>query len=77
MNLTKAPKIEVRYGFQTQENRKEWVEWVFENLSAIDKNATKNKLRSIAEGLFEEISRCGYEEGYDSACSDSEEDRWV
>lgn len=72
MTLTKAPKIDVRYGLQTQENKKEWEEWVFENLSAIDKNATKNELRSIAAKLFNEISQCGYEEGYDSACSEED-----
>jgi hypothetical protein len=72
MNLTKAPKIDIRYGLQTQENKKEWVEWVFENLSAIDKNATENKLRSIAEKLFDEISLCGYEKGYDSARSEED-----
>jgi hypothetical protein len=65
MNLTKAPNIVVRNGLQNQENKKEWVEWVFENLSAIDKNATKNELRSIAAKLFDKISQCGY----DAACS--------
>jgi hypothetical protein len=65
MNLTKAPNIVVKNGLQTQESKKEWVEWVFENLSAIDKNATKNELRSIAAELFDEISQCGY----DAACS--------
>lgn len=65
MNLTKAPNIVVKNGLQTQESKKEWVEWVFENLSTIDKNATKNKLRSIAAELFDEISQCGY----DAACS--------
>lgn len=59
MNLTKAPNIVVRNGLQTQESKKEWVEWVSENLSTIDKNATKNKLRSIAAILFDEISQCG------------------
>lgn len=65
MNLTKAPNIVVKNGIQTQESKKEWVEWVFENLSAIDKNATKAELRSIAAKLFDEISQCGY----DAACS--------
>lgn len=65
MNLTKTPNIVVKNGLQTQESKKEWVEWVFENLSAIDKNATKAELRSIAAELFDEISQCGY----DAACS--------
>lgn len=58
MNLTKAPNIVVRNGLQTQESKKEWV---FENLSIIDKNATKNELKSIAAELFDEISQCGYD----------------
>ena len=50
-----------------------WVNWVAENLSAINKNTTTNEIRSIASQLFNEISRCGYREGYDSACCDKEE----
>ena len=72
MKLTKAPKIDVRYGLQTQENKKEWVNWVFENLAAIKLNTSENDLKQIAEKLFDEISQCGYEEGYDSACSEED-----
>ena len=39
MKLTKSPKIDIRYGMQTQENRKEWVNWVFENLAVINLSA--------------------------------------
>ena len=68
MKLTKAPKIDVEYG--SLQNEKEWVNWIAENISAINKNATTNEIRSIASQLFKEIKNCGYEEGYDSACCD-------
>ena len=53
MKLTQAPKIDIKYGILI--NEKEWVNWVAENLSAINKNATTNEIRSIASQLFEEI----------------------
>ena len=68
MKLTNAPKIDIKYGILI--NEKEWVNWVAENLSAINKNTTTNEIRSIASQLFNEISLCGYREGYDSACCD-------
>ena len=71
MKLTKAPKIDVEYG--SLQNEKEWVNWITENISAINKNATTNEIRSIASQLFNEISSCGYREGYDTACCDKEE----
>ena len=71
MKLTKAPKIDIKYGLL--QNEKEWINWIAENLSAINKNTTTNEIRSIASQLFNEISRCGYREGYDSACCDKEE----
>lgn len=72
MKLTKSPKIDIRYGMQTQENRKEWINWVFENLAAINPVTSENELKQIAKQLFDEISQCGYEEGYDSVCSEEE-----
>lgn len=48
-------------------NEKEWVNWIAENLSSINKNATSNEIRSIASQLFNEISYCGWKEGYDYA----------
>lgn len=72
MKLTKSPKIEIRYGMQTQENRKEWINWVVENLTVINLNTSENELKQIATQLFDEISSCGYEEGYDSARSEEE-----
>ena len=71
MKLTKAPKIDVKYG--SLQNEKEWVNWIVENISAINKNATSDEIRSIASQLFNEISLCGYREGYDTACCDKEE----
>ena len=71
MKLTKTPKIDIMYGIL--ENEKEWINWIAENLSAINKNATTNEIRSIASHLFKEIKDCGYEEGYDSAYCDKEE----
>lgn len=70
MELTKKPEINIMYG--SLQNEKEWVNWVSENLSAINKNATSNEIRSIASKLFEEIRYCGYKEGYDSAKEDEE-----
>ena len=67
MKLTKSPKIDIRYGMQTQENRKEWINWVTENLVAIDLKCSGIELKQIATQFFDEISQCGYEEGYDSA----------
>lgn len=72
MKLTKSPKIDIRYGMQTQENRKEWINWVFENLTVINMNTSENELKQITTQLFDEISQCGYEEGYDSARSEEE-----
>ena len=57
---------------QTQENRKEWINWVIENITEINFFTSENELKQIATQLFDEISRCGYEEGYDSACSEEE-----
>lgn len=65
MKLTNAPKIDIKCGILI--NEREWVNWVAENLSAINKNTTTNEIRSIASHLFNEISLCGYREGYDSA----------
>ena len=72
MKLTKSPKIDIKYGMQTQENRKEWINWVVENLTVINPVVSENELKQIATQLFDEISQCGYEEGYDSACSEEE-----
>ena len=72
MKLTKAPKIDVKYG--SLQNEKEWINWIVENLSAINKNSTINEIRSIASQLFNEISHCGWREGYDTACCDNEEE---
>lgn len=71
MKLTKAPEIDVKYGLL--QNEVEWVNWIAENISAINKNATTNEIRSIASQLFNEVSNCGWREGYDSACCDKEE----
>ena len=71
MKLTQAPKIDIKYGLL--QNEKEWVNWVAENLSAINKNTTINEIRSIASQLFNEIKHCGWREGYDTACCDKEE----
>lgn len=71
MKLTESPKIVIRYGTQTEENRKEWINWVVENLTVI-KNTSDVDLKQIATQLFDEISQCGYEEGYDSACNEEE-----
>ena len=68
VKLTKAPKIDVEYG--SLQNEKEWVNWIAENISAINKNATTNEIRSIASQFFKEISYCGWKEGYDSAKED-------
>jgi len=67
MKLTKEPKIDIRRGLQTEENRIEWINWVAENLATISKNATMNELKNIALQLFDKINFCGYEEGYDAA----------
>lgn len=72
MKLTKAPKIDIMYG--SLQNEVEWVNWIAENLSKINKNTSTNEIRSIASQLFEEISFCGYREGYDSASCDKEEE---
>ena len=68
MKLTNAPKIDVKHGLL--QNEREWVNWVAENLSAINKNTSSFELLNIASQLFNEISLCGYREGYDSACND-------
>jgi len=70
MKLTKPPIIDIKYGMQTQKNREEWINWIAVNLTAINKNATVNEFRQIASQLFDEISQCGYEEGYNSACNE-------
>lgn len=70
MKLTKSPKIDISYGMQTPKNRKEWINWVFENLAAINPITSDVELKQIATQLFDEISQCGYEEGYDSAEED-------
>ena len=72
MKLTNAPKIDVKYG--SLQNEKEWINWIVENLSAINKNATSFELISIASQLFNEIKHCGWREGYDTACCDNEEE---
>jgi hypothetical protein len=72
MKLTKSPKIDIKYGTQTEKNREEWINWVFENLAAINPVVSENELKQIATQLFDEISQCGYEEGYDSARSEEE-----
>ena len=72
MKLTKAPKIDIEYG--SLQNEKEWINWIAENLSAINKNTTTNERRSIASQLFNEISQGGWREGYDTACCDNEEE---
>ena len=72
MKLTQAPKIDIKYG--SLQNEREWVNWVAENLSAINKNTSSFELINIASQLFNEISHCGYREGYDSACCDKEEE---
>ena len=71
MKLTQAPKIDVEYG--SLQNESEWVNWIAENLSAINKNTSSFELINIASQLFNEISHCGYREGYDSASCDKEE----
>lgn len=73
MKLTKSPNIDIRYGMQTQENRKEWINWVIENIDVINFFTSDNELKQIATQLFDEISLCGYKEGYDSACSEEED----
>ena len=50
MKLTKAPKIDVKYGLL--QNEKEWVNWVAENLSAINKNTSSFEMLNIASQLF-------------------------
>lgn len=45
---------------------------MFENLAAINPVTSENELKQIAKQLFDEISQCGYEEGYDSVCSEEE-----
>ena len=65
MKLTQAPKIDIKYG--SLQNEVEWVNWIAENLSAINKNTSSFELINIASQLFNEISLCGYREGYDSA----------
>lgn len=72
MKLTNAPKIDIKCGILI--NEREWVNWVAENLSAINKNTSSFELINIASQLFEEISHCGWREGYDSACCDKEEE---
>ena len=72
MKLTKAPKIDIKYGIL--KNETEWVNWVAENLSAINKNTSSFEMLNIASQLFQEINHCGYREGYDSACCDKEEE---
>jgi hypothetical protein len=72
MKLTKSPKIDIKYGAQTEKNREEWINWVFENLTAISPNTSNVGLKQIATQFFDEISQCGYEEGYDSACNEQE-----
>lgn len=72
MKLTQAPKIDIKYGIL--QNEREWVNWVAKNLSAINKNTSSFELINIASQLFEEISHCGWREGYDSACCDKEEE---
>lgn len=71
MKLTKVPKIDVEYG--SLKNEKEWVNWIAENISAINKNTTSFELINIASQLFNEIEHCGWREGYDTACCDKEE----
>jgi hypothetical protein len=70
MKLTNSPTIDIKYGMQTQKNREEWINWITENLTTINENTTTNEFRQIASQLFDEISQCGYEEGYNSACNE-------
>ena len=76
LKLSEAPEIEIEWGSQTPENRKKWIDWVFKNLNSIatNKDIKSDELKSFAQKLFEEISRCGYREGYDSAKCDYEEE---
>lgn len=68
MELIKPPRIDIRYGLQTQENQKEWINWVAENIALIKRmDISPNEIREIALQLFEEISQCGYDVGYDSS----------
>jgi len=70
MKLTESPKIDIKYGMQTKKNREEWINWVVENLTVINLNTSNVDLKQIATQFFDEISQCGYEEGYDSACNE-------
>lgn len=72
MKLTKAPKIDIMYG--SLQNEVEWVNWIAENLSKINKNTSSFEMLNIASQLFKEISHCGWREGYDSASCDKEEE---
>ena len=76
LKLSEAPEIEIEWGSQTPENRKKWLDWVFKNLNSIttNKDIKSDELKSFAQKLFEEISTCGYREGYDSAKCDYEEE---
>ena len=72
--LTKAPETKINWGLQDPENEKEWKNWVFENLCAINMNKglSPTELKELAFELFDEIHQCGYKEGYDSAKCDNE-----
>lgn len=74
LKLSKAPEIEIRWGLQTIENRKKWINWVLQNINSIKtyKNISSDELEKLVSELFDEIHHCGYAEGYDSAKCDDE-----
>lgn len=77
LKFSKAPETKLSYGML--QNEKEWKDWtksvletLINTLESCSKEDKEAFIKQTATELFEEISQCGYEEGYDTALEDGE-----
>ena len=72
VKFSKSPKVELQYG--SLQNRDEWIIWtktiletLIDSLESCYETDREVFVEKTAKRLFNEISGCGYKEGYESA----------
>lgn len=78
LKFSKSPEVDLSWGMlQNKDEWKSWTKSVLETLvDALESCPEADReayLNYTATELFEEISQCGYEEGYDTAEMDNNE----
>lgn len=78
LKFPKSPDVKLSWGML--QNTEEWKNWtknvlktLVDALESCSETEKESYLEYTATELFEEIVQCGYEEGYDTAQTDSEE----